>query len=189
MIEPKPDVHAYLDSNVVRDFGQGLNEEWDPVDDIAHASNQQRINAVRLVFYGYRGRIPPGYDVPWTLVVSTTVRRELERKIGSPDLVTTLFSEVDMTSDAPSNDVLQSAASRLAGLTGITDMDYATHLAHAALRPWVRYLITSDRTFRSRAARVDTSTGGVVGRRGRRTLEHRPRRAPADGAVPRWACR
>lgn len=155
MLEPPADIHVYLDSNVVRDFWEGLNEEWSPDDDMTHPSNRQRIDAVRLVFYGYRGRTPPGSPAPWYLVVSTTVRMELERRTASPDLVSALFAEVNLAADAPSNEALGDASRRLGQLAGITDPEDATHLAHAALRPWVKYLVTSDRQFARRAARLD----------------------------------
>ena len=109
-VEPKIDIHVYLDSNVIIDFAAGLAERWDPVDDMTHKSNVQRINAVRLVFYGYRGRTPPGEDAPWYLVTSTRARMELDRKIDQGDLITALFSEVDETPDSPPREVVEATA-------------------------------------------------------------------------------
>jgi hypothetical protein len=150
MQEPPPDDHVYLDSNVIIDYCAAMNERWEPADDLSHKSNQQRVAAARLVFYGYRGRISPGSQVPWRLVTSSKARQEISRR--GVDLVTGFIPEIDLTRDAPDRATVEGAVELIMSVTGITDPDDAEHLAQASLRPWVRYVVTSDATFLRRSS-------------------------------------
>lgn len=151
---PLVDIHVYLDTNVLIDYWAAMNDQWDPADDLTHTSNVQRINAARLLFYGYTGRTPPGSSAPWYLVTSTKAREEMARRPG-PDIISVLLQEVDLTSDAPDLVTVAEAADRLMTVTAITDRDDAIHLAEVQLRPWIRYIVTSDKKFRNRSTSAD----------------------------------
>jgi hypothetical protein len=160
IVEPEPDVHVYLDSNVVIDYWKAMTETWEP-GGMDHKTNVQRVCAARLVFYGYRERIPPGFAQPWYLVTSSKAREEVARKPDG-DLVTGFLTEIDGASDAPAMHVVEATGKQLMELTGITDDDDATHLAQACLRPWVKYFVSSDGPFRKRAKRTDLGALEVV---------------------------
>ncbi len=158
IVWPEPDVHVYLDSNVVIDYWKAMSETWEP-GGMDHETNRQRVCAARLVFYGYRGRVPPDFAQPWYLVTSSKARDEVAKSL-SGDLVTGFLMQIDGASDAPAANVVDAKAKRLMELTGITDVDDATHLAQACLRPCVRYFVTSDKQLRVRAKKADL--GGLV---------------------------
>jgi hypothetical protein len=160
MVELEPDVHVYLDSNVVIDCWKAMTETWEP-GGLDHQTNVQRICAARLVFYGYRERIPPGFARPWFLVTSSKAREEVARRPHG-DLVTGFLMEIDGASDAPAMNVVEAKAKQLKELTRITDDDDATHLAQACLRPWVKYFVSSDGPFRKRAKRADLGELTIV---------------------------
>jgi hypothetical protein len=151
--EPPVDHLVYLDTNVISDYWAAMNEQWDPVEDMAHQSNQQRIAAARLVFYGYGGRTPPGSPAPWYLVTSSKTRQEIARRPGL-DVLTSLVAEIDLMSDAPEPARVTATAAQIAEITGLKQSD-ATDLAHAFLRQRVRYVVTSDETLRKRGLKLD----------------------------------
>jgi predicted nucleic acid-binding protein len=151
--ESPVDQHVYLDANVIIDYWAAMNEQWDPVGDMANESNQQRIAAARLVFYGYRSRTPPGSPVPWYLVTSTKAREDIGRRPG-PDLITGFVAEIDLGGDAPDPAKVTARAAEIVKIAGI-GVDNAVHLAQADLRPWVRYIVTNDETFRNLASKLD----------------------------------
>jgi hypothetical protein len=154
------DHHIYLDANVIIDFWAAVNEHWDPGDDLAHPSNQQRIAAARLVFYGYRNRTPPGSPTPWYLVTSSKAREEIASR-SLPDLITGFVAEIDLTSDAPDPATVTARATHIAEVTGIEHSD-AIHLAQALLRPWVRYVVTNNVALRNLALGPDFTHPAVI---------------------------
>jgi hypothetical protein len=151
--EPPADHHVYLTTDVIIDYWAAMDEHWDPADDMAHRSNQRRIAAARLVFYGYRGRTPPGSPAPWYLVTSSKTRKEIASRSGS-DLITGFIAEVDLASDASDATSVVAKATQIAEIAGVTDSD-ALDLAYALLRPWVRYVVTNDDAFRALALKLD----------------------------------
>lgn len=140
------DTWVYLDTNVIISLTEALDGTWRPPPKPVARTDRQRLAAARLFLYGYRERW-----TNWYLATSSEARRELLRE-PSRQWLDAMFVEIDRSADQLPDDVLDAERRRFEK-AGAKPAD-ASHLAHAALRPWVRRFVTDDDQLRRAAERA-----------------------------------
>lgn len=137
------DEWIYLDTDVIR-YVLDVLDGWVPSKPLA-AGERERVAAFRVFLYARR----PVRAM--FLVTSDEIELELRGR-DSWNRIEAMLFPVNRGNPCIPAKVFDAEAARFEA-SGVGRSD-ARHAAHAALRPWVRYLVTNDRRFRKRATIV-----------------------------------
>jgi len=151
---PAEPTGAYLDTNVLRDFLDGVSDPCSPDrrPGTPPATARAQLAAVRLVLYAP--------NRAWDLWVSEEGRDELrsyDERHGYGDWTATLFEDADWVEGAVPAEQVRGQGRRYQRQLDLDERHEADmeHLARAALTPWISVFVTNDGPLRRRARRLD----------------------------------